>query len=190
MTNTEWEDFVGLLMIGNTTSGNLFNIAVTNSIWAPEQYPVSGNISFSVLQDAAVTSIVKGLDRSATAYVPTKAWSDLLTEQAALRRFGGTLDGRAELVNGGKAIRFYCAVGELIIKPSIYCPQGYAVIVPTGSLVRVGATDVTFKVPGMEETLMQVSDTTAGISLFSYYNQALFTAEPGQMTLLTGITYS
>ena len=53
--------------------------------------------------------------------------------------------------------------------------------------MRVGSTDVTFRVPGMDEPLMQVSDTTAGISLFAYYNQALYTNEPGQIVLMTGI---
>lgn len=185
-----WSSFKGLLAIGEQTSGNLFNIAVTNSIWGPEQYGSVGSISFSVLQDAAVTSVVKGLDNGATVYVPVKAWADLLTEQAALRRYGGSFDGRTRLTNGGRAIEFLSLTGTLEIKPSIYCPQGTAVIVPKDSLVRVGATDVTFKVPGMDQTMMQVSDTTAGVSLFCYYNQALFTAEPGQMTLLTGITYT
>lgn len=180
--------FLGLLGIAQTVTGTLFNIDTAKSIWKPESFAVGGVLSFSILQDAIVTSVVKGLERGATVYVSTASWANLLTEQAALRRYGGDLDGRSTLINGGRAIEFHAATGRMEIKPSIYLQEGFAVICPSESLVRIGATDVTFKVPGMDETLLQVSDTTAGVSLFAYYNQAMFTAEPGQITLLTGVT--
>ena len=188
-TTTGFNSFLGLIAIANTSTGTLFNIdTATRSIWRPTQVAIGGTLSFSALQDTNVFAVSKGLTRGATVYVSTATWANLLTEQAALRRFGGTFDGQVELVNGGKAIRFWASTGEMMIKPSIYCHEGNAVIVPTNTLVRVGSTDVTFRVPGMDEPLMQVSDTTAGISLFSYYNQALYTNEPGQIVLMTGIT--
>jgi hypothetical protein len=181
--------FLGLLPLANTSTGTLFNIdTAVRSIWKPNQVAVGGQISFSVLQDAMVSSVSKGLTRGGKTYVSLDGWTDLLTEQAALRRFGGDFDGRVELVNGGRAIKFHTMAGPMEIKPSLYCKFGNAVIVPDNALARVGSTDVTFKVPGMDEPLVLIGDTTAGVTLRSYYNQALYTNEPGQITLLTGIT--
>lgn len=183
-----WNSLLGLVAMAGTSAGNLFNIAVTKSIWGPNQYNVGGAMSFAVCQDALVTSAYKGLMGGATLYLAVSSWNNLLTEQAALRRYGGEFDGRVELINGGTAISFQTMVGKLIIKPTIYLQDGYAVIVPNGSLVRVGSTDITFEVPGMNEPLLTVGGTTAGITLQCYYNQALFCPEPGKLTQLYGIT--
>lgn len=194
-TPANWNSFLGLIGIASST-GTLFNISTTaNSVWGPTDSNIAGPLTFSVLQEQIVNSVVKGLMRGATCYVSTLQWSALLTEQAALRRYGGDFDGRIEFVNGANAIRFWTSSGPLMIKPSIYCPDGRAFIVPgeadqgnAGALVRVGATDVTFQIPGMDEPLVHVGSTTAGVELFSYYNQAMFTAEPGQITMLSGLT--
>lgn len=187
-TTAAWNSPIGLLGIAGTTSGTLFNINVSNSIWKPEAYAVGGPLTFAHVQNAAAISVTKGLDRGATVYVATEVWADLLTEQAALRRFGGQFDGRVTLKQGASALEFWSSSGKLTIKPSIYCPIGRAIVCPSGSLKRVGSSDVTFKVPGMDEPLSHVSESSAGIILFCYYNQSLFTSEPGQITNMTGIT--
>ncbi|MBN1605866.1 MAG: hypothetical protein JW940_04500 [Polyangiaceae bacterium] len=185
-----WNDFMGVLKIYSTTSGTLFNISTAKSVWKPETLAVGGPLTFAKCQESAMYYALKGGDRTLKAYVPLRAWLSLLTEQAAQRHYGGEFDGRTELVDGGKAIRFWTMSGQMLIKPVAYMPEGYALLVADGSIMRVGSTDVTFQVPGMNEPLAHVSDTVAGIVLMAYYNQAVFTPEPGLGVLLTGITYS
>jgi len=188
-TTSAWNSFLGLHAMATTTSGNLFNIAVaSNSIWAPNSYAAGGPLSFQKVQEAAVFSRMKGLSGRAIMYVSLDSWANLLTEQAALRRYGGTFEGRVTLVNGGDAIEFHAVTGRVIIKPSFYCYSGNAYIVPKGKVFRIGAIDVSFQVPGMDLPLAHISESTAGIILFSYYNQAMFSNVPGQVTVITGIT--
>lgn len=188
-----WNSMLGLIALGNTT-GQLWTInTATRSTFQPNRYPVGGQLTFSKVQNGALRSKVKGLSMGsgATVYCSIYSWNDLLTEQAAMRRYGGSFSGRTKLTNGGTAIEFWSLVGRLTIKPSVYCPIGYAVIVPSGKLRRVGSTDVTFSIPGFNDTPnLHIPDNRAGISLRSYYNQALFTECPGQVTLMTGITSS
>ena len=175
--------FEGLVKIAGYTSGDtLFNISTDKSVWKPEAYDVqTGVITFGDVQKAAVYSAIKGVDSTLCMYVSVDTWTKLMTDEADNRRYGGEFDGRVELINGGNAIKFWSSTGPIEIKPSIYCPLQEAYLCQKESMMRVGATDVTFKVPGMNEPLMVVSDTHSGVSLFCYYNQALFTATPGQI---------
>src|SRR5690606_27394572 len=185
-----WNSMLGLLALAGTTTGTLFNINVSKSIWAPNQYAVGGVLSFEKLQEALTRPISKGLTGDATCYTSIYSFVDLVTEQAALRRYGGSMSGRVTFDNGANELRFHYQTGVLRIKPSIYCPVANAVIVPSKSkydLCRVGATDLTFDLPKFGK-LIQISDTVAGAHMMAYYSQSLFTAAPGRICLLTGIT--
>jgi len=188
-----WNEGLGLLPAALTTSGNVWNIAVTKSVWGPQQYAVGGVLSFSVIQDVASKVLLKGYVNGGggevSLWIPPASWVNLIDEQAALRRYGGTLGDRAELVNGGAAIKFITATGPMMIKPYIYMPEGYAVMAPSKGLYRVGSTDVTFDVPGLRQPMVVVSSTQSGVDLICYYNQAFFTERLGQLVALTGITY-
>ncbi len=183
-----WNSLLGLLAMAGTSSGNLFGISTAKSVWTPTQYNVAGALSFTKLNDAIITAAYKGMVGGATAYIPVSRFNALLTEQAALRTYGGEFSGRVELVNGGESIKFHTMIGPLIIKPVIYLQDGYGVICQSRTLTRTGATDVTFEIPGMKHPLMTVGGSVAGVTFQCYYNQALFCPEPGKLVQLYGIT--
>lgn len=185
-----WNSMAGALAIAGTSGGNLFGLSTSYSIWKPNQYNVGGILSFEKVQEALTLPIAKGLHGECTLYVSIYAWNDLMTEQAALRRFGGKFSGKVQFDNGANELKFYYQLGVLRIKPTIYLPVSKALLVPSSdeyNLCRVGTTDVTFKLPIVGETVT-VSETSAGITILSYWCQSLFTPVPGKLCLLYGIT--
>lgn len=184
-TTSAWNSMLGLVPMGKKTSGTVFNIDVANSIWAPVQYDFGANeASFQRAQQMCEKSVVKGAEGTSCLWVPTEAWTDLLTEQANLRRYGGSHDGRIRMMkNGARGIEFFSASGTIEIKPTLYLMLGNAVLHPKNCLSRVGATDVTFQIPGMERPNVHVSDGSAGVTLRAYYNQALFSNKLGQIVV-------
>ena len=88
---------------------------------------------------------------------------------------------------GGEVITFYSQAGKIEIKPSNYVKQGTALLCSPRLMKRVGATDITFNLPGRGDEFFFDLEDKAGVEIRCYSNQALFTAKPGLCGSLTGI---
>lgn len=171
-----------------TNTGLLFGInAAQYNLWRGNQLAIGGNpLSFARVQDGIARAVEKGLDSDVTVFVNPRTWSDLLTEQTALRQYDSSYKvGVSE--NGSQEITFYGQNGKVEIVPSIFVKEGYSYVLCLEEMLRIGSTDITFKRPDQGETFFRELENSAGYELRAYSDQALFSYAPGKCTLISGI---
>lgn len=146
-------------------------------------------LSFAIIQDAIARAVEKGLDSDVVVLVNPRAWSDLLTEQAALRQYDYSY--RSSVAeNGMQEIMFHGQNGKVEIVPSIYVKEGYAYVLCMEDFMRVGSTDITFRRPGQDEKFFRELENNAGYELRAYTDQAVFCMAPGRSTVIAGVQNS
>lgn len=181
-------EFVGIHKILTTSAGTLFNIDVgTYNLFKGNEYSAqSGALSFAKLNQAVARSVEKGLEGKVTALVNPRGWANMLSDQAALRKYDGSYS-KKKLENGSEALSFYSQNGEIEIIPSIYVKEGYAYLLSMEDFARVGSTDITFKRPGADGNFFRDLENASGYELRCYTDQAIFCAAPGRQTLVKDI---
>lgn len=179
---------VGLVKIVSNT-GTLFNIdaaAAGNALWKGNTYSAaSGPLTFSKLQKAITLPVDKGLDQDVTVLVSTPSWSDLVTDQAAARRYGDVRSKKFD--NGAEVLEFLSSNGTMEIVPHPMVKRGEAIVVPLDSLSRVGSTDITFNMPGTDENMFLRVAGKAGYEAVVYSDNTLFSDCPSQSCYISGI---
>jgi hypothetical protein len=182
------KEFKGIHAILEQQSGDLFNISQgTYNLFRGNVYDCQGDeLSFDHLNNAIARAVEKGLDSKVVCMVNPRTWADLLTEQAALRRYDSS-HSTAKLEQGTKGLLFHSQNGEIEIIPSIYVKEGYAYLIEPSSFMRVGSQDVSFKRPGFGDDFFRELDSAAGFELRCYCDQALFTSMPSHNVLIKGI---
>jgi len=171
-----------------TNTGTLFGINAANfSLWNGNELDVAGNpLSFARVQDAIALAVEKGLDSDVSVFVNPRTWSDLLTEQTALRQYDSSYKvGVAEA--GHQEITFYGQNGKVEIIPSIFVKEGFAYVLNLEEMLRIGSTDITFRRPDQGDNFFRELENAAGYELRAYSDQALFCYAPGKNTLISGI---
>lgn len=172
-----------------TNTGTLFNIdASVYDLWKGNSYAVGGALNFGKLQSAVAIAVGRGLVENVTVYINPKTWSNLLTEQAALRHYDSSYS-TTTLQNGSKAIEFFSQNGKMTIKAHPFVREGDGFIVPPSRLRRIGSTDITFNAPGPsgeKEMFVDLPDA-AGYQYKLYSGQTLFCSMPARTVKLTGI---
>lgn len=184
-------EFPGIHKILTISSGTLFNIPVAQyNLFRGNQYDaLSGALSFTKLNNAAARAVEKGLDGKVLALVNPRAWANMLSDQAALRKYDSSYSpSKAE--NGSKSILFHSQNGEIEIEPSIYVKEGYAYLLAMEEWFRVGSTDMTFKRPGQGEEFFRDLENSAAYELRLYSDQALFTYAPGRNVIIINVVNS
>lgn len=184
-------EFPGIHKILSISSGTLFNINVSQfNIFRGNSYSAgSAALSFTKLSSAVSRAVEKGLDSKLLALVNPRTWSNLMSDQAALRHYDQSYSA-VQMENGSKAIKFHSQNGDIEIEPSIYVKEGYAYLLATDDWMRVGSTDMTFKRPGQGDEFFRDLENSAGYELRLYTDQALFCSAPGKNVLITAIVNS
>ena len=174
-----------------TNSGTIFNIdAGVYNLFRGNQYSASSAaLSFSKINQAAARAVEKGLEGPLVAMVNPRAWANMLSDQAALRRYDGSYSS-SKMENGSEKLMFHSQNGLIEIEPSIYVKEGYAYMLSADDWFRVGSTDMTFKRPGQGEEFFRDLENSAAYELRLYTDQALFCQAPGRNTIITGIVNS
>jgi hypothetical protein len=171
-----------------TTSGTLFNIDSSqyNLFKGNEHSAASAALSFTKLNKAIARAVEKGLDSKVLVLVNPRTWADLLSDQAALRKYDASYSP-VKMENGAKSILFHSQNGDMEIEPSIYVKEGFAYALCEAEWSRVGSSDMTFKRPGKEGDFFREQDNAAGYELRLWSDQALFCYAPGKNTLIKDI---
>jgi hypothetical protein len=138
------------------------------------------------LNQAVSRSVEKGLEGKVTCLVNPRGWANMLSDQAALRKYDGSYS-KKKLENGSEALSFFSQNGEIEIIPSIYVKEGYAYLLSMEDFARVGSTDITFKRPGADGNFFRDLENASGYELRCYTDQAVFCAAPGKQTLIKNI---
>ena len=184
-------EFPGIHKILSLSSGTLFNIDVgTYNLFRGNIYSAgAAALSFTKLNLAAARAVEKGLEGPLVAMVNPRAWANMLSDQAALRRYDGSYSA-AKMENGGEKLMFHSQNGLIEIEPSIYVKEGYAYLLSIEDWFRVGSTDMTFKRPGQGEEFFRDLENSAAYELRLYTDQAVFCMRPAANVLITGIVNS
>ncbi len=183
-TTTTFLECIGLYRI-LTYSGTIFNISNSSyELWAAQSYPVSGNLSLTAIMNAAALGMSFGLEKAVLLCAPEK-FAQLASDEAALRRY---VQDTPNAKRGVKGIVFQLGSVDVEILPHPFIKQGSSMMLASDSIHRVGATDVTFSLPGSGEPMqVHVTDSTA-IELRSMSDQGIYSECPAQCVILTGIT--
>jgi hypothetical protein len=184
-------EFPGIHKILSISSGTLFNIDVgTYNLFRGNVFSAgSAALSFTKLNLAAARAVEKGLEGPLYAMVNPRAWANMLSDQAALRRYDGSYSA-GKMENGAEKLMFHSQNGMIEIEPSIYVKEGYAYLLSADDWFRVGSTDMTFKRPGQGEEFFRDLENSAAYELRLYSDQALFCMAPARNVLVTGIVNS
>ncbi len=170
--------------------GTLFSInSVTWPLWQGNTYDAgSAPLSFGKLQKAITLPGDKGLmGEECTVLVPLTSFSDLLTEQAAARRYGDVKGKKMD--NGADALEFYSPSGTMTIVPHPLMKRGEALLYPTDSITRIGSSELTFQLPGTStDSYLQVPlGDFAGYQVRIWADNTVFAETPSHMCVITGI---
>lgn len=184
-------EFPGIHKILSISSGTLFNIDVgTYNLFRGNVFSAgAAALSFTKLNLAAARAVEKGLEGPLLAMVNPRAWANMLSDQAALRRYDGSYSA-GKMENGAEKLMFHSQNGLIEIEPSIYVKEGYAYLLSADDWFRVGSTDMTFKRPGQGEEFFRDLENSAAYELRLYSDQALFCMAPARNVLVTGILNS
>lgn len=181
-------EFAGIHKI-ITNTGTIFGIDASQySLFKGNTYSAaSAALSFTKVQDAVAKAVEKGLDNDVMVIVNPLVWSDLLNDEAGNRMYDQSYDSKKS-ENGSKEIMFHGQNGMIEIVSSIYCKRGFAYVISPDEMIRIGSSDVTFKLPGQEDTFFRHLDSHAGVELRCYTDQALFVFAPAKNVLISNIT--
>lgn len=175
-----------------SNTGSLFGIdAGTYNLWKAASYSNS-NAAYLLasIQKAVAKGAARGMMGDALALVSVKTWADLMNDLAALRRVVEKSSKGADYTIGAENIAIYSQNGKLEIKPYLYMKEGYSFTVVKDYWKRIGATDVTFRLPDRGDEFFRHLETKAGYELRCYTDQSLFCEAPCKNVLTTGIVNS
>lgn len=169
-------------------AGSLFGIdAATYSLWKANTLAISSvNLSFEAVQKLVAQCVGKGADADLNLYVNPSTWATLLSDQAGLRRHGDP-NKSTKYTLGSENIEFFSQIGKITIKASIYVKEGYAYLLTPSKFHRIGATDITFRLPDRGDEFFFHLPQNAGYALRTYSNQAVFSECPGVCGYHSGI---
>lgn len=187
-TATAFKECAGIDKI-YTNTGTLFNIsAASYELWKANISNVAGTISLLKILNGVSDAVNLGLLEDAWVIMAAKRWNTLNSDEAALRRYTSEMSSKAS--TGTKAICYYSTNGKSDIEAHPFVKEGEAFLIPNPAkrLVRVGATDITFRRPGMSETIFRELTDNAGLELRAFSDQAIMQQIPAHGTKYTGIT--
>lgn len=183
-------EFIGIQKMLQTASGNVFNIATeTYSLWRGNTVAVgSAALSFKKISDGIAGAVAKGVKGKLTLLCNPKAWSNLLTEQTAVRTFHE--GGMTEYSNGAEAIMFHSVNGQIEIVASPFVKEGYAFALDLSSFLRIGSKDISFDNPVEPGKYIKPLDSSNAYQIIGYTDSALFCSSLGKSIIFTGIVNS
>ena len=162
--------------------------ATTYSLWKGTESDVGTlNLTMGKINDAVALAVGKGLDEDVVIYVNPEVWNDLYATEISYRRFT-TQPKRGDYSVGAEGLEFYTQSGKITVKASIFVKVGFAYMLAPKLWRRVGATDLTFRLPDRGDEFFLHRQDEASYELRAYSNQAVFTKAPAKSCLLTGIT--
>jgi hypothetical protein len=185
-TTTAFNEAAGIdKILANT--GTLFNIsASTYEMWKAASYSVGGAISRAGILLACNKAVGNGLMEDVALIISPAKWAVLMNDEASLRQYDAGYNGEKS-ENGSSKLVFHNVNGSIEIISHPMVKEGEAFLVPLKRVKRVGSSDVTFKLPGMDDLVAQVNDQNA-FEVRMYSDQAVFIECPARCVKLSGIT--
>lgn len=176
-----------------TNTGVLFNIdASIYGLWQGNTYDAGTSaLSFSKILDAVALAVERGLDQDVVCFLSPSTWANISSDQAALRMYDDSYKS-SKLENGASEYAFHGQNGKIDIVSSIYVKEGECFIFPPKRLKRIGAMNISFKMPGrqQQEDFFLELTSAAGYELRAYTDQTLFSDSPARLVKVVNIVNS
>ena len=191
-----WKGSKGNEMIGLdsalTTSGSVHGINnSTYSLWAGNTHGCgSAALTLAKVLSGMSKAVERGLNEDVYLYCNPVTWSNLNSDQAALRSYDYSYKpAKAEV--GAHAIEYHGNNGKITVVPHNCVKEGAAFALPLKKARRVGASEITFKRPGRqnEDFFRELSDS-AGYELRCFTDQSLFIEAPARCVKFNAIVNS
>lgn len=174
-----------------TNTGTLFNIsAATYNLWKGNSHTVTGQLTFKKLLGALNKAVSRGLMENVKVYVNPLTWADLAGDLAALRTVDQSYSA-AKIDQGSSRIVYHGINGLIEIVPHACVKEGECFAVPTSRMKRIGASDITFNMPGDPDNRIFIHlQSNAGFELRCYADFSLFVETPAKAVKVSGFTNS
>lgn len=177
-----------------TNTGTLFNIpAATYSLWKATSFDANNApLTFKKVIDAAARASIKGLMGHVKIYMSPKAFTDLTNEVEGARNYGGEQYVPKNMERGLEFMKFFSPTGVIETVVHNMVKEGYAYgLIMDSSWKRIGATDITFKIPGrtQEEFFLEL-ENTGGYEMRSFSDFSIFCSKPACNFIITNIVNS
>jgi hypothetical protein len=186
------KEFAGLHKI-ITNTGTIFNIDASQHDLFKGNVIEAGTdattgavfISFDLIEKAVTRAMEKGLmKKTVTALINPKHWDKLLSDLGAKRMIDSSYSTK-QIEDGTQSIKFNGQNGVIEVETSLFVKEGFAYVLPMDALERIGSTEVTFQMPGMQEgRFFRLLENENGYELRLYTDQALFSNEIGQLSVI------
>lgn len=125
-----------------------------------------------------------GLEQGLLLCAPEK-FAQLGVDEASLRRY---VNDTKNTKRGVKGVDFMLGPVDIEVMAHPFVKQGTPILVPSKHVHRVGATDITFGMPGSDEPMeVHVTDTTA-LEIRSMSDQGIYIERPAHAVRFTGVT--
>lgn len=188
------KEFKGVHTILSATSSTLFGIAQASypDLWQGTQYaPASGQANYQKLAKAAAQALPKGGEGRYKVYCHPESWQDIVNDMESARDFGQYKPSILE--RGVDSIKFHSVNGIMELVAHTMIKRGFIYgLLQDGSWKRIGSTDVTNRIPGMQGADQQflVLENTAGVESRTYSDFAMFCDAPARSFIISNITQS
>lgn len=185
-SSTATKECAGLYRI-ITNTGSLFNIdAAVYDAWRGQAYAVGGNLSMSAILQGGAVGMNYGLEKGLLLCAPEK-FAQVGIDEANLRRYISQGDA-SRTKRGVKGVEFQLGQVDIECLAHPFIKGGHYLLLPEEHVHRVGATDITFGMPGSNEPMeVHVTDTTA-LEIRSMSDQGIYLERPAHAVIGTGIT--
>jgi len=173
------------------TSGTIFGINnSTYSLWKGNEYAVGGAFTMAKALKGSARAVTKGgLNSDAMLVVSPATFEGLNTELAALRQYDSSYSDK-KLKIGTNKIEYAAQFGKMEIVSHPFMMEGYSMLIPKNELVRPGATDVTFGIPGKEGQHVEALEGSYAYQILCRASFQILLKCPAKAVLYTGITNS
>ena len=151
-----------------------------------------GRLTFDIIANQIATASAKGLDENLILYLNPHIWTDLVLQEVDTGgsnrdKVRGSADAKSGYDVGGTSVRYHTANGVVEIKPSNYVKQGLGFMFAPKLWKRIGATDLTFRLPDRGDEFFLHLPEHAGYELRNYVSHALFTKAPAKSILIRNL---
>lgn len=170
------------------TSGSVFGINnSTYGLWKGNEFSVGGALTLAKVLKGSARAVGKGgLDEDCILVTSPTTWENLNSDLAALRSQDSSYRASSAEI-GAKAITYHAQFGAIDIIAHPYCMEGFAYLMPKTALRKVGATDITFGVPGKDGEVFEVLESVAAYQMTGRYSYQMLLPQPAKCVLYTDI---
>lgn len=171
------------------TSGSVFGINnSTYNLWKGVEHAVSGNMTLGQALRGAAKAVGRGgLDEDCMLLVSPVTFEKMNEDAAALRSLDSSYS-KSKIEMGANGITYHAQFGKMEVISHPFMMEGYAMLIPTKALKRIGATDLTFSLPSKEGEHIEALDSSYAFQMVCRAEWQIFLTCPAKSVLFTGIT--